>query len=69
MPREKEMFRDYVAELREVFGSDTVFLSLNKVAKYLKKDARTLLNDKTFPVKKVCGRYEVPLMSLARWLA
>lgn len=69
MSREKEMFRDYVAELREVFGKDAVFISLTKVSKYLKKDARTLLNDKTFPVKQIGGRYEVPLMSLARWLA
>lgn len=67
--REKEMFRDYVVALHEAFGPDAVLLPLNRVAKYLKKDPRSLLGDKTFPVKKVGGRYEVPLLGLARWLA
>jgi len=69
MGREKELYRDYLVELQEVFGADTVFISLNRAAKYLRKDQRSLLGDKTFPVKKIGGRYEVPIRRLASWLA
>ena len=67
--REKECFRDWLVELHGAFGDDTVFIPVSKVAKYLKKDYRTLMADKSFPVKRIGGRCEVPIVGLARWLS
>lgn len=31
-------------------------------------ERHTLMNDKTFPAKKVGGKYIIPLVALARWM-
>lgn len=69
MAREKECFRDWLAALRTEFGEDAMLVPVTRVSAYLKKDYRTLIADKTFPVKKIGGRYEVPIIGLARWLS
>lgn len=66
---EKELFYANLTALKEYFGSDAVFVSLRQAAKYCKKDSRTLLADKTFPIKQIGRQYSVPIISLARWLA
>lgn len=76
MPREKEGFREQLARLDELFPGKEI-LSMNEVCKMLRADRHTLLLDKTFPVKKVGGtpgkefngRYLIPKVGLARWLA
>nr|DAJ33597.1 MAG TPA: hypothetical protein [Bacteriophage sp.] len=37
--------------------------------KLLCVDRMALLNDKTFPVKKVGRRYIIPIVPLARWMS
>lgn len=77
MPREKEGFREQLARLDELFPGQEV-LTMNDVCKMLRTDRRTILRDKTFPVKKIGGtpgsrefdgRYAVPKVGLARWMA
>ena len=53
-------------ELKKTF--DKPQITLAEAARYLRKDRRTLLADRTFPVKKRGGRYLVSLVSLARWM-
>lgn len=75
MPREKEGFRDQLARLDELFpGRET--LKIEEAAKMLGLYRGTLLNDKTFPARKVGeankpygGTYIVPKVALARWMA
>lgn len=67
---EKEMFRENLKDLYTQFGDDAVLLSVNQVAKYLKRDRRSLLADKTFPARKRGnGKIDVPIKSLASWLS
>ena len=68
-----DLMNIYLDKLYEKFGSDTVFVPLSHIAKYLKKDVRTLQADRTFPIKDMKRRgkmqHNVPLIGLARWLA
>lgn len=77
MPREKEGFREQLARLDELFPGQEV-LAMNDVCKLLRADRRTLICDKTFPLKKIggpgsngefAGRYIIPKVGLARWMA
>ena len=44
MPKEKELFRDNLERLREVFP-DTDVLTMDETCRYLRIDRRTLLQD------------------------
>lgn len=67
MPREKEGFREQLQSLMERFpGKEAV--GLEACCEMLDTDRRVLLKDKTFPAKKVGGKYMIPLVGLARWL-
>lgn len=70
---EKELFHEHLSALYDKFGQNTVFISLNQAAKYCRMDSRTLIADKTFPLKiwKNTERmyYRVPLINFARWLS
>ena len=67
MPREKEGFREQLQSLMERFpGKEAV--GLEACCEMLDTDRRILLKDKTFPAKKVGGKYMIPLVGLARWL-
>lgn len=75
MPREKEGFRDQLVRLDELFP-DRETLTLDEVSELLGVYRKTLLNDKTFPAKKVGvtksitgGKYIIPKVSLARWMS
>ena len=68
MPREKEDFRDNLERVSERFG-DVQLIPLKAAAEYCGADVRVLQRDKTFPIKKIVGRYYVPAVSLARWLS
>lgn len=57
--------------LRKRYGM-IPFLSLAEAARYVHADPRTLLRDKTFPVKsngKPWGHSRVPVVALAQWIA
>lgn len=60
-------YKENLAELREAFGNEAT-IPIGRAAEYLKIDRRTLLHDKSFPVRKVGNQYRVPLVNLARWL-
>ena len=66
--REKETYREHLTEIRERFG-EAELLPLRDVAKYLGVDVRSLMQDHTFPVKKLGALYKVSAVNLARWLA
>ena len=68
MPREKEGFHEQLDALYERFGKEPALISLDKAADYVGVDKRTLLGDRSFPVKNIGRCYRVPLISLARWL-
>lgn len=53
-------------ELKREFGKPQI--TLREAARYLHKDPRTLLGDKSFPYRKRGGRYLVSLVGLARWM-
>ena len=53
-------------ELKRVFNKPQITVA--EAARYLHKDRRTLLSDRTFPYRKSGGRYLVSLVSLARWM-
>ena len=60
-------YKENLEELREVFGSEAM-IPIGRAAEYLGTDRRTLLHDKTFPVRKIGDQYRVPVVNLARWL-
>lgn len=53
-------------ELKATF--DKPIITVREAARYLHKDPRTLMADKSFPYKKRGGRYLVSLVALARWM-
>lgn len=53
-------------ELKQIF--DKPQITVQEAARYLRKDRRTLLADRTFPYKKRGNRYLVSLVALARWM-
>ena len=55
-------------ELYERFGRETRLISLKQAAEYCKKDPRTLLADRTFPIKTRGKQYDVSVVRFARWL-
>lgn len=67
MPREKEGFREQLEILMSKFpGREAIGIA--ECCTVLGTDRRVLLADRTFPAKKVGGKYLVPLVGLARWL-
>lgn len=66
MPREREGFRDVLQDIDERFEGRAC-LRIDEASEYVGLDRRTLLKDKTFPAKKVAGKYIVNTVLLARW--
>ena len=69
MPREKELMHEHLEQLYQRFGRETAMITLRDAAQYCGLDPRTLLADKTFPVRPFGRQYRVALINLARWLA
>lgn len=68
MPRERECYRDNLANLRDRYpGKEAI--SLNEAAAYLGAKRERLLGDETFPWRKLGGQYIVVLVNFARWLS
>lgn len=68
MSREKECFRDNLEVVRETFGN-LQFIPIKKAAELIGIDPRTLMKDRTFPLKQVGRMYYVPAVGLARWMS
>lgn len=68
MPREKELFRENLVRLRELYP-DVEVLTMGEVEKLLRMDRRTIIADKNSPVTKVRGRYIVPIIKLASYMS
>ena len=67
MPREKEGYRAQL-EFLVTLCPGVASVDIKTCTKLLGCERHTLLNDKTFPAKKVGGKYIVPLSELARWM-
>lgn len=67
MPREKEGFREQLQRLTEMYPGREM-ISLPEACKVTGCYRRTLLQDKTFPRKKMGNIYKIPLVALARWM-
>ena len=68
MPREKEMYQDNLRRVMEKWP-DQELIRFREVAKWLGVDFRSLQSDRTFPLKKISGRYYVAATALASWLS
>lgn len=68
MERNEDPMSIELSELYERFGRQTRLISLKQAAEYCRRDPRTLLADKTFPIKARGKRYDVSVVRLARWL-
>lgn len=68
MPKEKELFRDTLVRLRELYPGREV-LTLGETSKLMGLDGRTITNAKNSPVIKVRGRYVVPIIKLASFMS
>ena len=68
---EKELYHEHLERLYQRFGRDVTFISLAQAASFCGKDRRTLMADKTFPLRRIGTNthYDVPVINLARWLA
>ena len=64
---EKKDYRDNLERISARFNGELI--PLLDVVGYLGCDKRTLMADKTFPTKKVGGRYFVTAIALAKWLS
>ena len=62
-----ELYRDHLERLLELFQQRDI-ISMDELCAYLHMDRRTILKDKKCPVKKIAGKYVVPLVNLARYL-
>lgn len=67
MPREKDGFREQYDALA-VRYPNVEAIDVNTCAALLGIARNTIMGDKTFPAKKVGGKYIVTLVALARWL-
>lgn len=64
---EKADYRDNLERLSKRFSGELIpFL---EVCEYLGTTSKVLNADKTFPKKKIGGRYFVTVVALAKWLS
>lgn len=70
MPREKELFRDNLLMLQELYPG-RVTITLNEACELLGKHRQTLMNSKTFPKVQLAkrGEYLIPIARLASYLS
>lgn len=66
---EPDGYREQIERLSEKFPGKE-FIGITEVCAILGCDRRTLLSDKTFPVKQINGtrKYFIPIVGLARWM-
>jgi hypothetical protein len=67
MACEKKDFRDNLERIAARFGKE--LLSVREVADFLGIGIKNLNHDRTFPQKKVGGRYYITAVALAKWMS
>lgn len=65
--REAEGYRQQLELLTDLFPNRAA-LKITECETALNLDRRTLLADRLFPAKKVCGKYVISITELARWM-
>ena len=68
MAKERQDYRENLALIREAFP-DKAVLSIKEVCTFLQRDRRTLLKDHAFPAQLVGGKYNISVVSLARYMS
>lgn len=66
--RVKEDYYDNLDRITKRFEGMEL-IPIKRAAEFLGIDDRRLKESKTFPIKKVCGRYFVSAVALARWMS
>lgn len=64
---EKKDYRDNLERLSQKFSGELI--PYTDACEYLGTTRKQLDHDKTFPKKKVAGRYYVTVVALAKWLS
>lgn len=64
----KELIKIQLDELYEQLPGRPAVISLRKAAEIVGMNARTLIQDGSFPLQKQNGRYYVTVVLLAKWL-
>lgn len=64
----KELIKIQLDELYEQLPGRPAVISLRKAAEIVGVEARTLIQNGSFPLKKQNGRYYVVVVLLAEWL-
>ena len=64
---EKKDFRDHLERLSQHFATELI--TYRQAWEYLGTTRKLLDRDKTFPKKRISGRYYVSLVGLAKWLS
>lgn len=67
MPREKEDFRDNLSRISERFSGELI--PYLEACEYIGCTRKQMDRDRSFPKKKIGGRYYVTVVALARWLS
>lgn len=65
---EKATYHEQLTALREKFPEGEL-IGIRDAARYIGCDHRSLLADRSFPLKKIGQYYKVSIINLARWLA
>jgi Rad3-related DNA helicase len=65
---ERELIAEQIERIYEVFPERPPMLTLKQAAGYLHRDARTLMADRRFPIKRSGRYYLISTVNLARWM-
>ena len=68
MSKEVDGYREHLEAITARFG-EVLFIPLKEASTYININDRRLKSDKTFPSKRIDGRYYVSRINLARWAA
>lgn len=65
---DRELLKAQIDEIYEQLPGRPAVISLFKAAEIVGRSRQTLIADGTFPLQKKNGRYDVPVISLAKWI-
>ena len=65
--REPEGYRQQLELLTDMFPKRAA-IKITECSEALGLNRRTLLSDRSFPARKVAGKYAISLTELARWM-
>lgn len=62
-----ELLKAQIDEIYEQLPGRPAVISLRKASEIVGRDVRTLMRDGSFPLSKRDGRWDVPVVALAKW--